>query len=91
MPRPRNDLSSAIHSSWNGRVELGSGEYYEGDIFEGLPHGLGKGVYNDGGQYFGEWQSGVFHGLGVLQVIILHEYITCNIARYHLPVLYCLV
>ena len=60
--------SRPVLSQRNVRVDLGSDEYYEGEIVDSVPHGIGKGCYKDQGEYFGEWTSGVFDGVGVLQV-----------------------
>jgi len=37
---------------------------YEGDIKDGLPHGLGTYTYHSGNKYSGEWKDGVPVGKG---------------------------
>ncbi len=48
-----------------GRIDYGSGAYYEGDIVMGTPHGTGTYVFANGDVYRGEFDSGYFHGYGV--------------------------
>eukprot|EP01017_Pseudomicrothorax_dubius_P037488 TRINITY_DN54_c0_g2_i2.p1 TRINITY_DN54_c0_g2~~TRINITY_DN54_c0_g2_i2.p1 ORF type:complete len:313 (+),score=70.07 TRINITY_DN54_c0_g2_i2:805-1743(+) len=40
------------------------GSTYEGESYEGLPHGVGKMSYPSGGWYEGQWELGVMDGQG---------------------------
>ena len=37
---------------------------YEGEVFNGFPHGQGTFTFTDGGNYAGGWKEGVYHGQG---------------------------
>eukprot|EP00756_Hemistasia_phaeocysticola_P015943 Hpha_TRINITY_DN15444_c1_g4::TRINITY_DN15444_c1_g4_i1::g.176110::m.176110 len=57
-----------------GRVSLGAGETYEGQLLEGVPHGAGK-SWHEGGiyQFRGMWESGRRQGDGTLLVTLPGE------------------
>ncbi len=42
-----------------------SGGVYEGEVWNGNRHGVGKNTFDDGTIYFGEWKNNVIHGYGV--------------------------
>ncbi len=39
---------------------------YQGDFAHYRPHGYGDAKFDDGKQYVGEWQDGIYHGKGTL-------------------------
>ena len=41
-------------------------DHYQGEIQDGLPHGQGRMQYVGGTSYSGEWESGLYQGLGTL-------------------------
>ncbi|MGA0350387.1 MAG: hypothetical protein ACO3OZ_14275 [bacterium] len=41
-------------------------DHYQGEIQDGLPHGQGRMQYVGGSSYSGEWESGLYQGLGTL-------------------------
>ncbi len=41
-------------------------DHYQGEIQDGLPHGQGRMQYVGGSSYSGEWDSGLYQGLGTL-------------------------
>ena len=41
------------------------GEFYEGEMKDGRPHGKGSAKYQSGGKYTGEWKEGEKEGYGV--------------------------
>jgi hypothetical protein len=46
-----------------GRVEDSAGSMkYEGELRNGLPHGYGIGVFQDGTEVMGEWEDGLPNG-----------------------------
>ena len=49
------------------RMTFPDGSSYEGEVLDGLPHGIGRRVYSNGSWYAGEWQSGQRQGWGVSQ------------------------
>lgn len=46
-------------------VATGEGDRYEGELHEGLPHGIGVYITAQGGRYEGEFDKGLPHGKGV--------------------------
>ena len=42
---------------------------YEGQFYDGLPHGQGTCIYDNGEKYTGEWQDGSFNGDGTLYLV----------------------
>ena len=42
-------------------------EFYEGDMYEGVRHGVGAYRYRDGSRYFGQWHKGIRHGQGRME------------------------
>ena len=49
------------------RMTFPDGSSYEGEVLDGVPHGIGRRVYSNGSWYAGEWQSGQRQGWGVSQ------------------------
>ena len=47
------------------RIEYKNGDYYEGELKKGKPHGEGKYVWRSGAWYFGDFKKGVIHGSGI--------------------------
>lgn len=45
-------------------VVNGSSGIYSGDLLNGVPHGSGTFVYDDGRKYVGEFENGKYHGNG---------------------------
>eukprot|EP01048_Picozoa_sp_COSAG05_P009168 COSAG05_NODE_735_length_7640_cov_6.045883_3_plen_67_part_00 len=41
-----------------------SGEYYDGQWQDNVPHGHGRATHANGVSYEGEWRSGIPHGRG---------------------------
>ncbi len=46
------------------RLEL-EGAVYEGECLDGVMHGLGRYIFDNGDVYFGNFQDGLFHGWGL--------------------------
>lgn len=40
---------------------------YRGAVQQGVPHGTGVGIFEDGSKYTGEWQAGLRNGLGTFE------------------------
>ena len=49
------------------RMTFPDGSSYEGEVLDGVPHGIGRRVYSNGSWYAGEWQNGQRQGWGVSQ------------------------
>ena len=49
---------------WKGFGDKETQTYYEGEVENGKPHGLGTLRNPDGEKYVGEWKDGQFHGQG---------------------------
>ena len=56
-------------------VQLASGDVYEGEWDNDLPHGIGRKYYGlnrkdaDAGLYIGYWERGMQHGLGQMEYL----------------------
>ena len=49
------------------RMTFPDGSSYEGEVLDGVPHGIGRRVYSNGSWYAGEWHNGQRQGWGVSQ------------------------
>ncbi len=48
-----------------GLVSCPDGGHYQGELQNGLPHGIGECIYPNGDCYIGTWVNGLWHGLGI--------------------------
>lgn len=50
-----------------GEIAFRNGDNYEGELFNGLPHGQGTYKFVNGALFQGSFQDGTFHGAGRLK------------------------
>ena len=57
-----NATASSTVSNGKGVIAWASGNYYVGEIKDGLVHGEGTWTYADGGKYVGQFKDDKMHG-----------------------------
>ena len=63
-----NCIGSRTETVVFGSLRYANGDSYEGQFYNGLKHGKGKLVQNNGVAYNGEWKNEKMDGFGLLEL-----------------------